>query len=622
MADNLPDFFTWAAQQQGLDPKLVARVIAQESAGNPKAVSPKGAQGLMQLMPGTAKEMGVQDPNDPVQNYLGGTKYLAQQEKRFGNDRDALAAYNAGPHRVAQGGPLPAETQNYLAKILGGAQSAPMQGAPQQQQAMPPLDVNDFIRKVTTGESLTPEQQAPQQSAPPDFMQWAMEQNKPVSSHGAPAEDDGPSFSGFLSNVGSSGANLVGGLANTVMHPIDTLEGLGHLAMHPGKLLDYAKERYGGLDKIGHTAYTDPVGMLADIAGIAEPTAWGAELAGLDGVASAARMASKVNPLNAIAKPVQALSTSAYGKVLSPSRAALKGIGMTTEEMAQQGLNDWVNISERGADKAGALAKQDITARNATIDRASNAGQSVRPQEVISSLPDLLKKMDLDVAPEAKTAAVNEARDEFLRKFVGPTPIGQGLVAPKWTIRNFTGKGGNVQGTQQSGMLMGQAQSLPLHGPANLRDIPLNELEKIKETTYKYTPNSAWTSEAVPPAMREARQSMGSTMKDLIEQKTQGFEGPEGSVKDLNRSYAKRSALEDMVNTRIENPGGNLRHMLELLGGMAGGHAMGGMGLALLDNPRVVSNLANVGYRAPTAAKALAPFLALQRVLSDEGAGK
>jgi len=105
------------AKLNNLDPELVHKVIDAESGGNPMAVSPKGAKGLMQLMPDTAKEMGVKDPHDPEQNIMGGTKYLAKQFKQFGgNARLALAAYNAGPERAMNPS---AETKAYVNKIMG-----------------------------------------------------------------------------------------------------------------------------------------------------------------------------------------------------------------------------------------------------------------------------------------------------------------------------------------------------------------------------------------------------------------------------------------------------------------------------------------------------------------------
>jgi len=111
---------TQIAQQEGVPVDLFLRMIGQESAWQPGAVSPKGASGLAQLMPGTARELGV-DPSDPVQNMTGGARYLRQQLDSFGRPDLALAAYNAGPGAVRKHGGIPPfqETQDYVRKILG-----------------------------------------------------------------------------------------------------------------------------------------------------------------------------------------------------------------------------------------------------------------------------------------------------------------------------------------------------------------------------------------------------------------------------------------------------------------------------------------------------------------------
>jgi soluble lytic murein transglycosylase-like protein len=114
-----------AAQKYGLDPALLKALIRQESNFNPAAGSPAGAQGLTQLMPGTARSLGVTDPHDPTQAIDGGAKYLKQQLDAFGGDVEkALAAYNAGPGAVRKHGGIPpyAETQNYVKKVMGYAQ--------------------------------------------------------------------------------------------------------------------------------------------------------------------------------------------------------------------------------------------------------------------------------------------------------------------------------------------------------------------------------------------------------------------------------------------------------------------------------------------------------------------
>ncbi|MBC6408261.1 MAG: lytic transglycosylase domain-containing protein [Rhodobacteraceae bacterium] len=109
-----------AAKKHGVPEELFARLVQQESGWNPKAKSHKGAMGLAQLMPGTAKYLGV-DPWDPKQNLDGGARYLAQQYREFGSWRLALAAYNAGPNAVKRHGGVPPykETRNYVRIILG-----------------------------------------------------------------------------------------------------------------------------------------------------------------------------------------------------------------------------------------------------------------------------------------------------------------------------------------------------------------------------------------------------------------------------------------------------------------------------------------------------------------------
>ena len=108
------------AQQEGVPTDLFLRLVNQESRFRPNAVSEAGAMGLAQLMPGTARDLGV-DPNDPVQNLTGGARYLRQQLDAFGTPELALAAYNAGPGNVRKYGGIPPfkETQNYVSTILG-----------------------------------------------------------------------------------------------------------------------------------------------------------------------------------------------------------------------------------------------------------------------------------------------------------------------------------------------------------------------------------------------------------------------------------------------------------------------------------------------------------------------
>lgn len=116
-----------AAARHGIDPQVFTNLVRQESGFDPGAGSSAGAQGLTQLMPGTAASLGVTDPLDPAQSLEGGAKYLRQQLDRFGGDYPkALAAYNAGPGAVERFGGIPpyAETQHYVQTILGTGRTA------------------------------------------------------------------------------------------------------------------------------------------------------------------------------------------------------------------------------------------------------------------------------------------------------------------------------------------------------------------------------------------------------------------------------------------------------------------------------------------------------------------
>lgn len=117
---TISELIARVAQEEGVDEALVRAVVQVESGGNPHAVSPKGAMGLMQLMPRTAEAMGVSNPFDPEQNLRGGVRLLRGLLNEFGDARLALAAYNAGGPAVRQYGGIPpyAETQKFVQRVM------------------------------------------------------------------------------------------------------------------------------------------------------------------------------------------------------------------------------------------------------------------------------------------------------------------------------------------------------------------------------------------------------------------------------------------------------------------------------------------------------------------------
>lgn len=166
------------ARDFGVNEDIFLRLIQKESSWNPKATSRAGAQGLVQLMPGTARGLGVSNPYDPVQSITGGARYLSQQLKRFGSYEKALAAYNAGPGNVERYGGIPPfrETQNYVKTILGGLEAAKAKSKPEREATASTAAgtdkgnrlLNSFIDllSVTGGRILGPQSSTPAPELP------------------------------------------------------------------------------------------------------------------------------------------------------------------------------------------------------------------------------------------------------------------------------------------------------------------------------------------------------------------------------------------------------------------------------------------------------------------------
>lgn len=203
------------AKQNGVDPEILLKLIAAESSGDPQALSPVGAQGLMQLMPATAQEYGVEDPFDPDQNVRGGTEHFASLLKLYGGDvRKALAAHNWGQGNLAKGGPWPQETVNFVNRVAGPEPSPiPAPFDPSQVDSTPAPIATPIPRQGPTYEKVTsdpsfhgrsPEEQSEilnRLVGPEAAMQWAKASGPMIGPATTPMAPDLPSISDAGSRV-------------------------------------------------------------------------------------------------------------------------------------------------------------------------------------------------------------------------------------------------------------------------------------------------------------------------------------------------------------------------------------------------------------------------------------
>lgn len=236
-----------ATQKYGIPGNLLDSLINQESAKKSRATSPKGAMGLGQLMPATAKELGVTDPYDPAQNIEASARYLKQQLTKFGNPALALAAYNAGPGAVQKYKGIPpfAETQNYVKKIMKAfnpiseayASEEPYRPSEKELYQQYLAEKQQYLAEKKTKQPERPSEEELYQQYLTEKQQYLAEKNaqnvqeQPTDSWGSKEQDALPSVGKMVKNfIPDIVNNVIPGAVNTIIHPIDTTQGFLNIA--------------------------------------------------------------------------------------------------------------------------------------------------------------------------------------------------------------------------------------------------------------------------------------------------------------------------------------------------------------------------------------------------------
>lgn len=264
---EIDSYIKAASDHYGIDERVIHGIMNQESAYNPQATSPKGASGLMQLMPETARSLGVKDIYDPYENIMGGTKYIKQMLDTYGgNVKLALAAYNAGPGAVDKyrGIPPYAETKNYVARIYPGIANVQPYKRSVASEPAPQFDPDAFLS--------LPEQMPQDQGPSGNFQKISGEQAPETPS--IPMEE----YKGFQVPVGNNGrirraaidrlmerqGNTPGGLTELITgqhkNPAGFGEAMGNAVSHftnsalpfglRGKLMGAGQAAGGELEKL------------------------------------------------------------------------------------------------------------------------------------------------------------------------------------------------------------------------------------------------------------------------------------------------------------------------------------------------------------------------------------
>lgn len=594
---SLPDEFetfrllNQAAQEFGIRPELLSAVANQESGGNPEAQSSKGALGVMQLMPATAKELGVEDPLDPEQNIRGGAKYLRQLLDRYnGNEKLALAAYNAGPGRVdAAGGHVPniPETQNYVTSVEASA--------PLTKQRVDDLYAQHVAAREPSGLTSEFEQFRSTNAAP------AATTPKPATP--TPTQTTEPTFLGVkrstLVNAPLAvGKRVLSDIADVVEHPIENAPTIGGAV---GSMVG------GGPVKIANsllgTRFPNLTGAVAAGAGAAGGEgirelydAITGDAAHLKGVAGpedviknmllrgaeqgAAEFAGRklLNTGGSFIRGGKRL----YESVLKPTKTVLKqsaaygrgGFAGALDEMLDTGLKEGIPLSKAGLDKIDTI----------------NAGINDEIDRRIAGAPGSISPVD--IARRGADSATNYAKD--------PTATRE-LAQTRNVLEDFM-RNTSTSVTSPANFAAGQVSPQTVLTP---QDLSPTDTQEMKKAIYANLKRQAFGERK--GAETETRKALARGAKEELEQAVPG-------IGALNARESRLKFLETALDDAMPRLGNrdviSLTDYISLLPALA--HAAGAMvpggvtpyaafASSLAKRPAIASPLAQALYRTGTA---------------------
>ena len=397
-----------------LKPGVLKKLIEVESGGNLHAQSPAGAIGLTQLMPSTAKELGV-DPHDPLQNIEGGARYLRQGLDKFGgNYAQAIAGYNAGHNHHAvknmDFNSLPDETKKYTNKFLDFIISpASADETPYQQgSTLPKIDYVSQSKQTVLPKI--------------DWVTNSAQTEKPTSS---PDLTLGEMTRTAISNVPKSTGEYIGSVAHAIAHPVESAQSILNIAngalqhalpesannlmyqMNPelaknkkiaSNVADFYAQRYGSAENLKRSIAEDPVGVAGDLSSLL--TMGGSATANLPSVAGKAGKLAKLSG-NAI-EPLNVLGNKVIQKLGGLTADIIGGIGTHTG-----------GESLRTATKAGLSGGQDAA------DFLGNLRDNIPMQDVLDKAKDNLKEMNAKKSAEYHSGMVDISNDKTVLDMSG-----------------------------------------------------------------------------------------------------------------------------------------------------------------------------------------------------------